>query len=93
MNIGADYPTPVTVNGYSCKNCTEVDYAKKNIDPAHPKSGPFGINEKSDPSKVNNRSQEAVSLDGIFANISRQDNISAEYSANQGYGQNLNIKV
>jgi hypothetical protein len=32
------------VNGYPCKNCTDVDYAKKNIDPAHPKDGPNGVN-------------------------------------------------
>jgi hypothetical protein len=44
MAISADYPTPVTVNGFSCKNCTEVDLANKHIDPAHPKDGPFGIN-------------------------------------------------
>ena len=47
MAIGADYPSPVTVNGFSCKNCTEVDEAKKFIDPAHPKDGPFGINAKA----------------------------------------------
>lgn len=38
MNIGTDYSTPVTVDGFSCKNCTDVDYAKKHIDPAHPKT-------------------------------------------------------
>ena len=46
MAIGADYPSPVTVNGFSCRNCTEVDEAKKFIDPAHPKDGPFGIDAK-----------------------------------------------
>ncbi|MCE2890306.1 MAG: hypothetical protein ACK5XZ_05380 [Hyphomonadaceae bacterium] len=25
------------VNGYMCRDCTDVSYAKKNIDPAHPK--------------------------------------------------------
>lgn len=45
MSISGDYPSPVMVNGYSCKNCTEVDLAKKHIDPAHPKDGPFGINK------------------------------------------------
>jgi hypothetical protein len=48
MAIGTDYSTPVIVNGYTCKNCTDVDYAKKHIDPAHPKSGPYGINTKDD---------------------------------------------
>ena len=30
------------VNGYVCNNCTDVANAKRNIDPAHPKDGPFG---------------------------------------------------
>ena len=47
MAISGDYANPVTVNGFSCKNCTEVDLAKKNIDPAHPQDGPFGVNAKS----------------------------------------------
>jgi hypothetical protein len=25
------------VNGYYCRNCSDVELAKKNIDPAHPK--------------------------------------------------------
>ena len=49
MTISVNYPTPVEVNGYSCKNCTDVDFAKKHIDPAHPKDGPFGINAKDNP--------------------------------------------
>jgi len=49
MSISGDYPHPVTVNGYSCRNCTDVDYARKHIDPAHPKSGPYGVNAKTDP--------------------------------------------
>ena len=49
MAISTDYSTPVMVNGFRCKNCTDVDYAKKHIDPAHPKSGPYGIDAKDDP--------------------------------------------
>lgn len=44
MAINGNYSTPVTVNGFSCKNCTDVEYAKKHIDPAHPKDGPYGVN-------------------------------------------------
>jgi hypothetical protein len=44
-----NYPSPVMVNGYSCKNCTEVDYAKQHIDPQHPKDGPYGVNAKDQP--------------------------------------------
>lgn len=46
MAINGDYPQPVTVNGFSCKNCTDVDYAKKHIDPANPEDGPYGVNAK-----------------------------------------------
>jgi hypothetical protein len=31
------------VNGYVCKTCCDVDLAKKGVDPAHPKDGPYGI--------------------------------------------------
>jgi len=48
--ISTDYKTPVYVNGFACKNCTDVDNAKKHIDPQHPKSGPYGINAETDPS-------------------------------------------
>ena len=34
------------INGFQCRNCTDIDYAKKHIDPAHPKDGPYGINAK-----------------------------------------------
>jgi hypothetical protein len=37
------------VNGFRCNNCTDVDNAKKHIDPEHPKAGPFGVNAKNDP--------------------------------------------
>ena len=33
------------VNGYQCKDCTDIDYAKKHIDPAHPKDGPYGVDK------------------------------------------------
>ncbi len=63
MSISVNYPTPVEVNGFSCKNCTDVDYAKKHIDPAHPKDGPFGINAQ-EPARGN---PPAFRLDGIFS--------------------------
>jgi len=54
MPISANYPTPVQVNGFSCKNCTDVELAKKHIDPAHPRSGPYGINARTDPTVSKN---------------------------------------
>ena len=50
--IGQNYPSPVTVNGFSCRNCTDVDYAKRHIDPAKPEKGPYGLN---DPDRVQAR--------------------------------------
>jgi hypothetical protein len=49
MSVSTDYSTPVMVNGYACKNCTDVDNAKKHIDPDHPSAGPYGINAQNDP--------------------------------------------
>ena len=49
MSISANYSHPVQVNGFICRNCTDVDNAKKHIDPAHPKSGPYGIDAATDP--------------------------------------------
>ena len=64
MSISGDYPQPVTVNGFTCRNCTDVDYARKHIDPAHPKSGPYGINAESDPTR-----DQAVILGGSLLGL------------------------
>ncbi len=65
MSISGDYPAPVSVNGFQCHNCAEVDEAKKFIDPAHPASGPFGVDAKTDPTRA---FDAAVKLGGAFAN-------------------------
>ncbi len=36
------------VNGYQCSNCTDIDNAKKHVDPAHPQDGPYGVNAPKD---------------------------------------------
>tara|TARA_R110002124_G_scaffold114535_47_gene269718 strand:- start:15952 stop:16191 length:240 start_codon:yes stop_codon:yes gene_type:complete len=36
MAISTDYPRPITVNGFVCRNCDEVSDAKRFIDPASP---------------------------------------------------------
>ncbi len=36
MRVGGDYPKPVFVNGYSCRNCDEVSLAKRGVDPQTP---------------------------------------------------------
>ena len=69
MTITGDYAHPITVNGYSCKNCTDVDYAKKHIDPAHPKDGPYGVNSKASDMDSHGR-PGAVSFGGQLAGLS-----------------------
>jgi len=83
MSIGSDYPHPVTVNGYTCRNCTDVDYAKKNIDPAHPKSGPYDIDAASDPTR-----KAAFILDGTLGATQVSSITPADPNA---AGQRLNI--
>src|ERR1700759_26750 len=68
MSISTNYPQPVQVNGFTCKNCTDVDYAKKHIDPAHPKSGPYGIDAKTDPTA---RQNTAVTFDGNLTHLNQ----------------------
>jgi len=68
MSIGsANYPHPIQVNGFTCRNCTDVDNAKKHIDPAHPKSGPYGINAATDPTNPKSFLQFGGGLSGTRA--------------------------
>ena len=65
--VTTNYPQPVQVNGFLCRNCTDVDNAKKHIDPAHPRSGPYGIDADTDPTNPKRLSQSGGSLRGIEA--------------------------
>ena len=80
MTIGGNYPAPVTVNGFLCRNCTDVDYAKKHIDPAHPKSGPYGVNAKEDPSIKNTPLSEVV-FGGNLASLNAKQSRSVTSDA------------
>ena len=40
------------VNGYVCRNCTDVEYAKKGVDPAHPKDGVQGADAAASAAKA-----------------------------------------
>ena len=72
MSISADYPQPVQVNGFACKNCTDVDNAKKHIDPRHPQSGPYGVNAAADPTQ-----SAAVRFGGALAGAQGSPSSSA----------------
>ena len=78
MAISANYPMPVIVNGYSCKNCTDVGYAKKNIDPQHPQAGPFGINAKNDPTL---QQRPSVAFGGLLKSLNDADSKSVPTSS------------
>ena len=67
------------VNGYACKTCTDVEYAKKGVDPAKPKDGPNGA-YAADRAKDTERSKDvakpeaaergpAVTFSGALANV------------------------
>jgi len=92
MTIGGDYSTPVTVNGFLCKNCTDVDYAKKHIDPEHPKSGPYGINAKDDPSAK--QTTASVTFGGALSKLGTgQPQMGASNVSNIVSGGQLDISV
>jgi hypothetical protein len=90
MSIGStNYQVPVQVNGFTCHNCTEVDEAKKHIDPAHPKSGPYGIDAKSDPTQKKSATQNsAVTFGGSLAatNTSSSAGSSSTTTSSSGTG-------
>lgn len=86
MAIGTDYSTPVMVNGYACRNCTDVANAKKHIDPEHPKSGPYGVNAATDPTVK----QPAIKFDGALAGL---NDIVTPSGAAPAPGARLDISV
>ncbi|ESQ77697.1 hypothetical protein [Asticcacaulis sp. AC402] len=87
MAISSDYPQPVYVNGFSCKNCTDVENARKHIDPAHPKSGPFGVNADTDPSR-----NQAVTLGGRLSSLEASSSSASATSLQAAEpGRRLNV--
>lgn len=86
MSISADYPSPINVNGFSCRNCTDVGYAEKNIDPAHPERGPFDINADKKAAKAEQQLFDRDRIDAAVA-AAREADKRVEARANaQPYG-------
>jgi hypothetical protein len=86
-----NYPSPITVNSYSCKNCTDVDLAKQHVDPSHPKDGPYGVNAKDHAASPASKSDTpAVTFGGVLAGVLQRPSTSAQPSATQ-QGPRLNI--
>ena len=86
-----NYPNPVMVNGYSCKNCTDVDLAKKHIDPAHPQDGPYDINAKERAPKAGVSPTPSVIFGGALAGLSSGASTSGGSQSRPVVGQVLNI--
>jgi hypothetical protein len=96
MTVGTDYSTPVTVNGFSCRNCTDVDYAKKHIDPAHPKSGPYGIDAKDDPTAQKAADSAAVTFGGTLSGLNARQaggQASGQSAPSKGAGAQFDISA
>ncbi|HEX3969702.1 MAG TPA: hypothetical protein VHX19_00185 [Stellaceae bacterium] len=85
MTIGTvNYPAPVMVDGYMCKNCTDVDRAKAHIDPQHPNAGPYGVNANADPTlagKQFNATTGAVTFGGSLGSASNSGSSSSSPTA------------
>jgi len=79
------------VNGFPCKNCTDVDYAKKHIDPAHPKDGPYGIDAADNPANAGKpRTGPAVTFGGRLQGVSTP---APSTAARTGVGANLDVSA
>lgn len=63
MTIRGDYPHPITVNGYACRNCDDVAKAKRLIDPAQPEAVPPAAGTKESDGDL----QRAVNFGGTLA--------------------------
>jgi hypothetical protein len=62
-----------TVNGYVCRDCSDVALAKRNVDPEHPKDGPNGVDAKPETDPL--QRDEAVTFGGALeaARTGRED--------------------
>ncbi len=92
MSINGNYSQPVSVNGYQCWNCTDVDNAKKHIDPQHPKSGPYGITAAEDPTLRNKpESQKAIIFGGSLMEPDQATSLLSEVQP--ALGTQLDVAV
>jgi hypothetical protein len=103
LAVSINYPTPVYVNGYACNNCAQVADAKKGIDPADPKAGPYGIDAANDPrlpGAVDATQSSAVVFGGLLAQGAGGSGAAASPTGSDprpsdpfGLGKRMNISV
>ncbi len=91
-----NYSTPVMVNGFLCRNCTDVDLAKAHIDPQHPSAGPFGVDAKADPTLAGKHfdgKTGAVTFGGslTFANSAGASSSTASPAVSRGRQLDLSV--
>ncbi len=90
MSISTDYRTPVQVNGFSCRNCTDVANAKKGVDPEHPEAGPYGVN--ADRTRADSYGHpSAVALGGSLADLALSANVGEHAAATRSIGCTVDI--
>jgi hypothetical protein len=96
MSIAAtNYSVPVMVNGFLCKNCTDVDLAKAHIDPQHPSAGPFDANAKADPTLAGKKfdgKSAAVTFGGSLSDAS-SDTASSGATRLPPLGSQLDLSI
>ena len=88
MAISSDYPVPVTVNGFLCRNCSDVSKAQKNIDPADPDGAKAAVRETlnlPDPKKPESHF-DTKKVDEAVAARRAADERGKEPNRTQGYG-------
>ena len=81
------------VNGFVCKTCTDVGYAKKNIDPAHPKDGPVDINQGARADPAAGRDERAVKFGGALQRLIETASVAPTRLGGAEAGQRLNLTV
>lgn len=85
MAISSDYPAPINVNGFSCRNCTDVAFAEKNIDPVHPENGPFDINADKKAAKAEQQIFDRDRIDAAIAAAREADTVTEAKAGAQLY--------
>ena len=87
MAISSDYPVPITVNGFLCRNCSDVSKAQKNVDPADPDGSKAAVREAlnlPDPRKPESYF-DAKKVDEAVAAREAADERAREPNRGRGY--------
>lgn len=67
------------VNGFVCKDCSDVALAKRSIDPAHPKDGPNGRDSAA--ARAKQAGENAVLFGGNLAHLNDTQKVTGAGAA------------